>query len=62
MFYNRILTYLIRAKQDSKKMAVVMPMMAIAQAAWLPLVDDNSREEIKESLEDLLKRAMSNMV
>ena len=62
MFYNRILTYLIRAKQDSKKMAVVMPMIAITQAAWLPLVDDNSREEIKESLEDLLKRAMSNMV
>ena len=62
MFYNRILTYFIRAKQDSKKMAVIMPMLTIMQAAYLPLVNDNSKEEIKETLEDLLKRVTNNMV
>lgn len=62
MFYNRILTYFIRAKQDSKKMAVIMPMLTIMQAAYLPLVNDRSKEEIKETLEDLLKRVTKNMV
>ena len=39
-----------------------MPMLTIMQAAYLPLVNDRSKEEIKETLEDLLKRVTKNMV
>ena len=53
---------MIRAKQESRKMEVVMPMLAMMQAAHLPLVNDQSKEEIRESLNSLVKRTLKNMI
>ena len=43
-------------------MEVVMPMLAMMQSAYLPLVNDQSKEEIKESLNKLVKKVIKNMV